>query len=123
VDASAKVALLEPEGSEAGNAIVVEQIRQRGHRQARLRHRDPGREKPAFAGEENAAANHRQPACACCARRREPAARPGGLSSKTGQFKDVRAVGGMRASIYDAMPIGGVRRLVEYTREFEAKRG
>jgi len=27
----------------------------------------------------------------------------------------------MRASIYNAMPIEGVRRLVEYMREFEAK--
>jgi len=25
-----------------------------------------------------------------------------------------RAVGGMRASIYDAMPVEGVKRLVEY---------
>jgi phosphoserine aminotransferase len=33
------------------------------------------------------------------------------------------ARGGMRASIYDAMPIEGVERLVEYMREFEAKRG
>ena len=29
----------------------------------------------------------------------------------------------MRASIYNAMPIEGVTRLVEYMREFEAKRG
>ena len=34
-----------------------------------------------------------------------------------------RAVGGMRASIYNAMPIEGVKRLVEYMKEFEAKRG
>jgi len=39
------------------------------------------------------------------------------------QFKGHRAVGGMRASIYNAMPIEGVKRLVEYMREFEAKRG
>jgi len=39
------------------------------------------------------------------------------------QLKGRRAVGGMRASIYDAMPIEGVKRLVEYMREFEAKRG
>jgi phosphoserine aminotransferase len=37
--------------------------------------------------------------------------------------KGHRAVGGMRASIYNAMPIEGVKRLVEYLREFEAKRG
>jgi phosphoserine aminotransferase len=29
--------------------------------------------------------------------------------------------GGMRASIYNAMPIEGVKRLVEYMREFEAQ--
>jgi phosphoserine aminotransferase len=34
-----------------------------------------------------------------------------------------RPVGGLRASIYNAMPIEAVRRLVEYMREFEAKRG
>jgi phosphoserine aminotransferase len=39
------------------------------------------------------------------------------------QLKGHRAVGGMRASIYNAMPIEGVKRLVEYMREFEAKRG
>jgi len=39
------------------------------------------------------------------------------------QLKGHRAVGGMRASIYNAMPIEGVKRLVEYMREFETKRG
>jgi len=39
------------------------------------------------------------------------------------QLKGHRVVGGMRASIYNAMPIEGVKRLVEYMREFEAKRG
>jgi len=39
------------------------------------------------------------------------------------RLKDYRAVSGMRASIYNAMPIEGVERLVEYMREFEAKRG
>jgi len=39
------------------------------------------------------------------------------------QLKGHRSVGGMRASIYNAMPIEGVRRLVEYMKEFEAKRG
>ena len=35
------------------------------------------------------------------------------------QLKGHRIVGGMRASIYNAMPIEGVRALVEYMREFE----
>ena len=39
------------------------------------------------------------------------------------QLKGHRAVGGMRASIYNAMPIDGVQKLVDYMREFEAKRG
>ena len=39
------------------------------------------------------------------------------------ELKGHRSVGGMRASIYTAMPIEGVRRLVEYLREFEAKHG
>jgi phosphoserine aminotransferase len=37
------------------------------------------------------------------------------------QLKGHRSVGGMRASIYNAMPIEGVRQLVAYLREFEAK--
>jgi phosphoserine aminotransferase len=37
------------------------------------------------------------------------------------QLKGHRAVGGMRASIYNAMPADGVRKLVEYMREFEAR--
>ncbi len=37
------------------------------------------------------------------------------------QLKGHRVVGGMRASIYNAMPIEGVRQLVEYMREFEAR--
>ncbi len=36
------------------------------------------------------------------------------------QLKGHRSVGGMRASIYNAMPIAGVRALVDYLREFEA---
>jgi len=32
-------------------------------------------------------------------------------------------VGGMRASIYNAMPLEGVQRLVEYMKEFEARNG
>lgn len=39
------------------------------------------------------------------------------------QLKGHRSVGGMRASIYNAMPIEGVRVLVEYLREFEARHG
>jgi len=39
------------------------------------------------------------------------------------QLKGHRSVGGMRASIYNAMPIEGVRTLVEYMREFEQKHG
>jgi phosphoserine aminotransferase len=36
-------------------------------------------------------------------------------------LKGHRAVGGMRASIYNAFPIEGVRTLVEFMKEFEAK--
>jgi phosphoserine aminotransferase len=39
------------------------------------------------------------------------------------QLKGHRSVGGMRASIYNAMPIEGVRTLVEYMKEFEARHG
>jgi len=39
------------------------------------------------------------------------------------QLKGHRSVGGMRASIYNAMPVEGVQRLVEYLREFEQKHG
>jgi phosphoserine aminotransferase len=39
------------------------------------------------------------------------------------QLKGHRAVGGMRASIYNAMPIEGVRCLVDYMREFEQQHG
>jgi phosphoserine aminotransferase len=39
------------------------------------------------------------------------------------QLKGHRSVGGMRASIYNAMPIEGVRALVDYLREFEKKQG
>jgi phosphoserine aminotransferase len=37
------------------------------------------------------------------------------------QLKGHRSVGGMRASIYNAMPIAGVEALVAYMKEFEAK--
>ena len=39
------------------------------------------------------------------------------------QLKGHRAVGGMRASIYNAMPVEGVRTLVEYMGEFEKRHG
>jgi phosphoserine aminotransferase len=39
------------------------------------------------------------------------------------QLKGHRSVGGMRASIYNAMPIEGVRALVDYMREFERRHG
>jgi phosphoserine aminotransferase len=39
------------------------------------------------------------------------------------QLKGHRSVGGMRASIYNAMPIEGVQCLVEYMKEFERKHG
>ena len=39
------------------------------------------------------------------------------------QLKGHRSVGGMRASIYNAMPIEGVQRLVEYMNDFEKKHG
>jgi len=46
-------------------------------------------------------------------------------ASKRGmvQLKGHRSVGGMRASIYNAMPVEGVQALVEYMKEFEAKHG
>src|SRR5437667_5159187 len=39
------------------------------------------------------------------------------------QLKGHRSVGGMRASIYNAMPIEGVRRLVDYMKDFERRHG
>jgi len=39
------------------------------------------------------------------------------------QLKGHRSVGGMRASLYNAMPVDGVRALVEYMREFERRQG
>lgn len=38
------------------------------------------------------------------------------------QLKGHKSVGGMRASIYNAMPLAGVQALVDYMREFEQKR-
>jgi phosphoserine aminotransferase len=39
------------------------------------------------------------------------------------QLKGHRSVGGMRASIYNAMPLEGVRALVDYMKEFETQHG
>ena len=39
------------------------------------------------------------------------------------QLKGHRAVGGMRASLYNAMPLAGVHALVEWMREFERTHG
>ena len=39
------------------------------------------------------------------------------------QLKGHRSVGGMRASIYNAMPIEGVQALVAYMKEFEGRHG
>ena len=39
------------------------------------------------------------------------------------QLKGHRSVGGMRASIYNAMPMEGVRALVDYMRDFERRHG
>ena len=39
------------------------------------------------------------------------------------QLKGHRSVGGMRASIYNAMPVEGVEALVAYMKEFEASHG
>jgi phosphoserine aminotransferase len=39
------------------------------------------------------------------------------------QLKGHRSVGGMRASIYNAMPVEGVRALVQLMRDFEARHG
>jgi phosphoserine aminotransferase len=38
------------------------------------------------------------------------------------QLKGHRSVGGMRASIYNAMPVEGVQALVDYMKEFEKTR-
>jgi phosphoserine aminotransferase len=39
------------------------------------------------------------------------------------QLKGHRSVGGMRASIYNAMPVEGVQTLVDYMKDFEKARG
>ena len=45
----------------------------------------------------------------------------GGQGARPAELKGHRSVGGMRASIYNAMPIEGVQALVEFMREFEAQ--
>ena len=42
-----------------------------------------------------------------------------GLSSLKGH----RSVGGMRASIYNAMPIEGIEALINFMKDFESKTG
>ena len=39
------------------------------------------------------------------------------------QLKGHRSVGGMRASIYNAMPLEGVQALVDFMNEFASKHG
>jgi phosphoserine aminotransferase len=39
------------------------------------------------------------------------------------QLKGHKSVGGMRASIYNAMPLAGVQALVDHLRTFAAARG
>ena len=39
------------------------------------------------------------------------------------QLKGHRAVGGMRASLYNAMPLAGVAALTDWMQEFEAGHG
>ena len=39
------------------------------------------------------------------------------------ELKGHRSVGGMRASIYNAMPVEGVQALVEFMRDFEQRNG
>jgi phosphoserine aminotransferase len=39
------------------------------------------------------------------------------------QLKGHKSVGGMRASIYNAMPLEGVQALVSFLRDFEARHG
>jgi phosphoserine aminotransferase len=39
------------------------------------------------------------------------------------QLKGHKSVGGMRASIYNAMPLDGVEALIEFMRDFERRNG
>ncbi|MGH8808845.1 MAG: 3-phosphoserine/phosphohydroxythreonine transaminase [Noviherbaspirillum sp.] len=47
----------------------------------------------------------------------------GAKERKLVQLKGHKSVGGMRASIYNAMPIEGVHALIDYLKEFEKKHG
>jgi phosphoserine aminotransferase len=44
-------------------------------------------------------------------------------ASGLAELKGHRSVGGMRASIYNAMPMAGVKALVEFMRDFEKRNG
>ena len=58
---------------------------------------------------------------------REPALEPAFLDGAAAagllNLKGHRMVGGIRASIYNAMPLAGVQALVDYMTDFEARRG
>ena len=75
----------------------------------------------SLAGGEGRPLAHERPvhAAATTSSTRRSSSRPkrAGLT----QLKGHRSVGGMRASIYNAMPIEGVQALVEFMREFERK--
>jgi phosphoserine aminotransferase len=47
----------------------------------------------------------------------------GARSRNMSQLKGHRSVGGMRASIYNAMPVEGVQALVAYMKEFAVSHG
>ena len=53
----------------------------------------------------------------------EPAFLAGARTAGLVNLEGHRSVGGMRASIYNAMPEAGVDALIEYMKEFEAKHG
>ncbi|HEX6931049.1 MAG TPA: 3-phosphoserine/phosphohydroxythreonine transaminase [Streptosporangiaceae bacterium] len=53
----------------------------------------------------------------------EPAFLAGARAAGLVNLEGHRSVGGMRASIYNAMPEAGVDALIEYMKEFEAKHG
>jgi phosphoserine aminotransferase len=53
----------------------------------------------------------------------EPAFLAGARTAGLVNLEGHRSVGGMRASIYNAMPEAGVDALIDYMREFEAKHG
>lgn len=47
----------------------------------------------------------------------------GAKAAGLAQLKGHKSVGGMRASIYNAMPLAGVEALVDYMRDFSARKG